>query len=90
MDEPKVWKARSDREISKPPSKSTPFEIAHTHLGQLKLVGFEATVEQIVKRVMEKELKQTTQKTKIYPQIVCWTCKTQGHYSRDCRFNQRN
>ncbi len=90
MDEPKVWKASRDREISNASSESPSFEIAHTQLGHLKLVGFEAAVEQIVRRVLDKELTQAIQRPKIYPQIVCWTCRKHGHYSRDCKFNQRN
>ena len=94
MDQPKIWKARRDREFANPASKYTPFEIAYTHLGHLKLVGFKVSVEKIVREMLERELKPLVErfikKIETYPRIVCWTCKNRGHYSRDCKFNKRN
>jgi len=92
MDQPKVWRSSGNCERKCPPSQYTTFEISHTRLGDLNLVGFEGAVEGIVKRVLEKELKTLVNKIirqkKPHPRVVCWTCKCQGHYSRDCKKNQ--
>jgi hypothetical protein len=100
MDHSRVWKSRGHRGLINYPLKYTPFGLSENNLGKLNLVGFEETVEKIVRRICKcqltpliqsssgrKRIESTCQK-ETRPQIVCWTCKGLGHYSRDCAENK--
>ena len=100
MDQPRIWKSRGHRESLNFPFKYTPFGLSESPLGELQIVGFEEAVEKIVKEIckcqlkplvdlsVEKKQSLNTCQQEAYPQIVCWTCKGLGHYSKDCELNK--
>ena len=100
MDQPKIWKSRGHRDSLNYHFKYTPFGLSESTLGELNLVGFEEIIEMIVKRVckgqlgtladppFDKKQSVSTCQTESYPQIVCWTCKGLGHFSKDCELNK--
>ena len=100
MDQPIIWKSRGHRENLNFPFKYTPFGLSESPLGEVQLVGFEEAVEKIVKRICKCQFKtlsdplsgkkriESVCQTESRPQIVCWTCKGLGHYSKDCELNK--
>ena len=93
MNSTKVWKG--DRENYTPNYNFNyrPFGLSKSQLKKVNSLGYEEAVNRILKQVRELEL--ITQEDLIIREcpfdknnprnnIVCWTCKRLGHYSRDC------
>ena len=100
MDQPQIRKSGGHPESLNFPFKYTPFGLSESPLGELQIGGFEEVIEKIVKGIckcqlepladlsVEKKQSLNFSQQGTYPQIVCWTCKGLGHYSKDCELNK--